>query len=134
MKLVNLKDDIFIEGFDKEYEFRQRLYGSHGIAYSVDLWYQGKTDDVTEEEAREFTSSKYGETTINGEAIYTFKDYNGIRSRLYTFEVSHPVSEKQLDEWWDMCGRPTTQYFYSKAKDALKSACDKEYCIIYRIK
>ena len=43
---MNLKTEftpnIFIEGFDTEYQYRQKLYGNSGINNSIELLYQGK--------------------------------------------------------------------------------------------
>lgn len=43
MSRIELKPRIFIEGFDEEYQYRQRLYGNTGINNSVELLYKGRT-------------------------------------------------------------------------------------------
>lgn len=46
---TELKTNTFIEGFDTEEAFRSKLYGTKGIRRSIELIYQGKTDEVTRE-------------------------------------------------------------------------------------
>ncbi|MCK9575566.1 MAG: hypothetical protein M0R51_06375 [Clostridia bacterium] len=95
MNKIYVKKDIFIEGFDNEWQYRQKLYGKTGISNSVELLYQGKTSEISEELAIKIAEK--------GELCEFYWDYN-------------------LDD-------------YSKnitAKESIQSACDKEYCIIYK--
>jgi hypothetical protein len=54
---IELKPNIFIEGFDTEYQYRQRLYGNSGISNSIELLYQGKTSKMIEKLTEESIQS-----------------------------------------------------------------------------
>lgn len=100
--MKNLKENIFIEGFDFEYEFRSRLYGTKGISGIVKLIYQGKASEIPEEIAKECAEIHQGLSYWDGPNDIFYVDYN---NKLNGF---------------------------SKAKNSIQSACPKEYCIIFR--
>jgi hypothetical protein len=56
--MINTKDNIYVEGFDHEYEYRSYLYGSKGISNSIELIYQGRVDDIPEETLTECIESE----------------------------------------------------------------------------
>jgi hypothetical protein len=66
---TELKTNIFIKGFDTEEAFRNKLYGTKGIRRSIELIYQGKTDEIPEELAKEIC---YKRPHVN-----TYLKYNG---------------------------------------------------------
>ena len=102
--MVNLKDDIWIKGFDtieaKNDELRYLCHVSENML--SELIYAGKTSDISEEIAKECV-----EVTATG----LFKNY--IRS-----------DEKVQD--YGMQPISTT------AKESIQSACNREYCIIFK--
>lgn len=100
MNKIELKPEIFIEGFDKEWEYRQRLYGNKGISNSIELLYQGRTNKIHEELASQ--CCKY-QNSYEGKPFY--KEYGGITWATYPHE---------------------------KAKESIQSACQNEFCIIYK--
>lgn len=102
MNKVELKNKIFIEGFDTQWQYRKRLYGNTGISNSVELIYQGKTSEMPEELASQ--CCKY-HTIYEGSVHY--KEYGNIT--------------------W-------ATYPYIEAKESIQSACNKEFCIIYKTK
>lgn len=72
--MKNLKNDIWIRGFDSESEFRQYLYGSSGKSYSIEeLIYQGKVVDIPDPVLKRVTEKM---------SIFTsqYRDYNGTHS------------------------------------------------------
>ena len=126
---TNLKDNICIEGFDS------RIYVEIAALNKQEdykLMYTGKTSEVSEEFARECIESRFGETKIGNDLITTYKNYSGYSSRLYPHTVTFPISRQELDRIWKLFGRQLTKYFHLTAKESIQSACESEYCIIYR--
>lgn len=103
MSRIELKPGIFIEGFDEEYQYRQRLYGNKGISNSTELLYQGKTNEISEELAKECA-----ELLTPKHPISLWRNYK--------YDKPQPAS-----------------FTKCTAKESIQSACDKEYCIIYKV-
>lgn len=105
MERVNLKDDIFIDGFDSELS---------AVSTGASMWfgknmelllYAGRTSEIPEELAEEY-ACRIIENTIGADLPLEFKGnwYNHI----------------------DYCNHCKT------AKQSIQSACPEEYCIIYK--
>ena len=108
MSKIELKLGIFIEGFDEEYQYRQRLYGNTGISNSVKLLYQGKTSEIPEEITR---------SVCELQDVFNTPEYiNQNIDRYKNYEVTKYT-------WYDCT-----------VKESIKSACPQKYCIIYKIK
>jgi hypothetical protein len=97
---INLKDNIWIEGFDFEDAFRSRMYGASGISSSVTLLYQGKTDDIPE------FLAKYLVKNWRTDGLYN------------NYKI-----ESEYEE-----------YLFKSATKSIQSACENDYCIIYKNK
>lgn len=100
--MVNTKDNIWIEGFPAEHAFRSRMYGTKCISGKVTLIYQGKTDKIPENIAKECCEIHQGLSYWGGPNDIFYVDYN---NKLNGF---------------------------SKAINSVMSACPEEWCIIYR--
>lgn len=101
MSKLNLKDNIWIEGFTREELFNLSKEDWRDIVddVSVDkMLYSGKTSDIPEELAKECIESILNDVFAN-----TYKNYNGKHRK-------------------------------DSPKESIQSACDKEYCIIYKSK
>lgn len=102
--MVNLKDNIWIEGYDNQGDLG---YGYFCLAAdrSYDLkniLYQGKTSEILEELAKECVDK---------------------------FSALLPIL------YWNY-STPYPHYYinceFKTAKESIQSACDKEYCIIFK--
>lgn len=99
MSKIELKQGIFIEGFDdiKDWQDRNII---NAVFKDVKEIYSGKTSEIPEEIASQ--CCKY-HTIYEGNIHY--KEYGNIT--------------------W-------STYPYIEAKESIQSACNKEYCIIYK--
>jgi hypothetical protein len=106
MSKVNLKNNIWIEGFDTSDECFTPVAQFHPNKLD-NVLYEGKTSEIPEDISDNCVKS------INGYGFrnYIMPDYNGGSS---PFEIYIPYSCK------------TT-------KESIQSACDKEFCVIYKI-
>lgn len=108
--MINLKDNIWIEGFDSELFMQSNLYSLKCLVYEE--IYSCKTSEIPEEIAKEcvieFGLCKGYElddgTILNEDVSFGFKNYK--------------EGFGELD--------------FKTAKESIQSACDKEYCIIYK--
>ena len=98
MPKVNLKDNIFIEGFDNELDVYDRSIDLCIDLGNFSILYEGKTSEIPEE-LLDFLLS---EDCPKEESHYNYKDFLG-----------------------NLC-------IHTTAKESIQSACDKEYCIIYK--
>ena len=94
--MVNLKDNVWIEGFDMEidiayYELAEAIGGG-----MKDFIYKGKTSDIPEDIAKECVD-------------------------WHEFDLDHKL-------YYNYDG---TNWKYT-AKESIKSACNQEYCIIFK--
>lgn len=98
---INIKDNIWIEGFDTDYELDGKLdwFTHNPCCDSDDILYFGFTSDISDEFAKKCVCSLFDDS---------FRDYskNGVGYESFPFETS---------------------------KQSIQSACDKLYCIIYKI-
>ncbi len=114
---TNLKENIWIEGFDTEKHKNSLL----DTWYKEDelLWH-GKTSEISEELAKQFV-----------QRFVDYKDYSGENTRVYDYiDSSMNDSERKLN--WIRGGRKTTLFWHLTAKKSIQSACNKPYCIIYK--
>lgn len=105
MSKVNLKDNIWIEGFERKSLIYDRILQLGG---EQNILYKGKTSEIPEDISDNCVKS------INGYGFrnYIMSDYNGGSS---PFEVYIPYSCKT-------------------AKDSIQSACKEEFCVIIKFK
>ena len=98
MSKVNLKENIWIEGFDTEVLCLHNYLSIQNKHYPIDMCiYSGKTSEIPEELAKE--CAEIIELT---DTKYLCVDYNG----------NSPC--------------------FLSAKQSIQSACQEEYCIIYK--
>lgn len=64
---TKLKDATYIEGFDTEWEYRQYLYGVGGVNRQLDIIYQGKTSEISEDLAK--TCVKFSGSSVKDYAL-----------------------------------------------------------------
>ena len=115
MSKVELKEGIFIEGFDDKKEFDMKL---HYLVFNapapyregkiIPILYEGKTSEISEEIAREYVD--FGVCSDSGP--------HGLGYFPYYREYPKELNESCL----------------FTAKESIKSACSEEYCIIYKTK
>lgn len=100
---TNLKDNIWIDGFDKMISIINlgATYEQHPQFYEV--LYKGKTSEIPEE-----LVMKYIELLTPGCMISLWRNYK--------YDKPQPVD-----------------ITYCSAKESIQSACPQEYCIIYKI-
>lgn len=93
--MVNLKENIWIQGFDQQYIFSYQLF------HEGEVIYQGKTSEIHEKIAKEcvhkFNNNAFKDYSVN---------FNGIRDIIHVYKIT--------------------------AKKSIQSACNQEYCIIYK--
>lgn len=101
--MKNLKDNIWIEGFDSNYD-KNMAWNEIGYKISSfdNIFYSGKTLEIPEEIAKECAEIHQGLSYWGGPNDIFYVDYN---NKLNGF---------------------------SKAKNSIYSACPQEYCIIFR--
>ena len=105
---TQLKDGIWIEGFDKlseVYAFKDNMCI---VGEAVPYIYIGKTSEISEEMAKELIT-QIGTYFIGDIPIY----------KNYTDEQHLPVMKRHQ---------------MLNTKQAIQSACSQEYCIIYKTK
>ena len=107
MKPLNLRGDIWIEGFDDEedlavYWYNHMLWDNYRGLAKYELIYSGKTSEIPEELAKECVKSVWFETDVIGGCYMVYQDYG------------------EDDCWLD------------EATESIQSACPEEYCIIYK--
>ncbi len=96
---TNLKENIWIEGFDDNFGLG---YRAKNATYFKECLYYGKTSEIPEEIAKRHIKN-------DGDSLGEwFKDYSS------SIDNNPPYSKET-------------------AKESIQSACDKEYCIIYKI-
>ena len=115
--MVNLKDDIWIKGFDtieaKNDELRYLCHVSENML--SELIYAGKTSDISEEIAKECVKEivlTTGIFYINYRKIAALKLPSEMRPRHHNQVV-----------WSPMC---------KTSEESIQSACNQEYCIIFK--
>ena len=102
---TELRPGIFIEGFDDVALWNRKLcYLGQVSEKDVELLYQGKTSEIPEELAKECVE-------LLAETSY------GNFYRNYQYNKPQPVS-----------------FTKCTAKESIQSACNQEYCIIYKTK
>ena len=106
MNKTELKPGIFIERFDSFEETQECRINMQREKnnYSIIL-YQGKTSEIPEGLAKEYVDIDYF-----GEYFQGMWQYQGYRN----FDINTPYDHVHT------------------AKQSIHSACDKEYCIIYK--
>lgn len=98
MNKVELKNKIFIEGFNTSKEMvREQIGRNKELEFRTTL-YEGKTSEISEELAKECVL-----VWFFGKEFDSFEDYNNRSNGFNT------------------------------AKESIQSACQSEYCIIYKI-
>lgn len=118
MTKVNLKDNIFIEGFDDINKFlsKENKYNVQNTLHFLKrfLIYSGKTSEIPEDLAKECVI-QFGlckGTQLDDGSILQEDIYFGFKNYKPGFGV--------VD--------------FETPKESIQSACDKEYCIIYKTK
>ena len=109
MSKVNLKENIWIEGFTNEElcEFTSKSWKD--FRFSLDeVLYSGKTSEIPEKLARE-----YVKTTPNLYEGMIVLDNHGNNVLFYNYKINDYVKRSGVR--------------------SIKSACSEEYCIIYKI-
>ena len=104
--MINLKDDIWIEGCDKNEPFDKINGGDNffNLFHLLDkdkIIYLGKTSEIPRDLAKSLLKID--------EKLSHWEDYDDVFYMSYDGDISH-----------------------SDYRDSLKSTCDKEYCIIYK--
>ena len=115
--MINTKDNIWIEGFDtieaKNDELRYLCHVSENML--SELIYAGKTSDISEEIAKECVK----EISLSTGIFYV----NYIKmNALKIIEEKRGASHNIL----------VTQPMLKSAKESIQSACNQEYCIIFK--
>ena len=102
--MINTKDDIWIEGFDTIEAKNDELRYLCLVSENMlsELIYAGKTSDISEEVAKECV-----EVTATG----LFKNYIWSDEKVQDYGMQ-PIS--------------------TTAKESIQSACNQEYCIIFK--
>ena len=129
---INLKDNIFIKGYDDKFS---AVYAGRFMDFGKGMelmLYAGKTKDIPEDVAKEIIESKFGDSTINGEPITTYKGYTDITAKSYPYGCTSHLSPRQREEDWINQGRQTSKFYHLTAMMSLLEACKEEYCIIYK--
>ena len=111
--MVNLKGDIWIEGFDAECLLGSFEYGLFSLM--IKKIYAGRTEDIPEEFSRNIVRDivlSTGVFYINYRKMAALKDH--IENRR--------VWHNQI-VWEPMC---------KTAKESILTACNKPYCIIFK--
>ena len=115
--MVNLKDNVWIEGFDKEIDIAYYELAEAIGSGLKDFIYKGKTSDITEEIAKEVLLSH---------------PYSSAQCECY-FEYDNP--ELDLDNTSCQCrdnpNKSRSDYLWDW-KESIQSACNQEYCIIFK--
>lgn len=106
---TELKDGIWIEGFNSEHEFRRLLYGRRGISFSIDLIYQGKTSEIPEDVAKKCVKT----------APLIFDGYDLVDN------CGNNVVFKNYE---------TGGFGKRSGIRSIQSACKEPYCIVYKKK
>lgn len=107
---TNLKDNIYIEGFDS---LESGYIIQDIIAKKCEEFiYAGKTSEIPEELAEEYVVyDDYSDEYAYKGCFRNYKNFNS-DGDIINYEV---------------------QVGFETAKESIQSACDKEYCIIYKI-
>lgn len=105
MTAINLKGDFWIRGFDTNEEVYNFKDSICFLGEPVPYIYIGKTSEISEEMAKR---------CVEIHPNIGFKNYN----------VPSHIKIKDWTSNWDKF----------TAKESIQSACDKEYCIIYKTK
>jgi len=102
---TNLKDNIWIEGFNTA--FWENVVGNdpYKTYEGNELIYFGKTSEIPEEIANEYIDIEYF-----GEYWQGMWEYKGYKN----FDINTPYDHVHT------------------AEESIKSACNSEYCIIYK--
>jgi len=96
---TNLKDNIWIEGFDDRYECACMAYNG------FPLLYEGKTSEIPEELAKECVSKMISNNPPLDQEIK-------FRGKYYNYS--------------------SISNYCKTATESIQSACNKEFCIIYK--
>ena len=110
MSKLNLKDNIWIEGFTREELFGLSKEDWRNIVddVSVDkMLYSGKTSEIPEEIAKELVDT--------------------IPHILYGMRITDTSGNDVLFKNYKI-----NKFVKKSGKRSIQSACDKEYCIIYK--
>ena len=125
--MIPLKENFLLQEIQNKNDFDRLAIPKH---YSP--IYEGRIEDIPNDVAIECVDRKYGETEINDEPIYTYKDYTGTSSKLYPKKIHHPISKRDLDEIWRLNGCLRTSYFHINAKTSITAACKTTFCRIIK--
>ena len=113
--MVNLKDNIWIEGFGTKRKMVIKL--SKGAYIGTPIVYFGKTSDISEEIAKK---------------VLLLHPYSTCQCKCY-FEYDNP--ELDLDNESYQCknnpNKSRNDYLWDW-KESIQSACNQEYCIIFK--
>lgn len=102
MSKVNLKDNIWIEGFDKLSEMQIRLLTLPDSQFKAVI-YDNKTSEIPEELAKECVNYLQGNhSVLCGYYESGYEDFS------------------------------QNEFRYKTAKESIQSACPEEFCIIYK--
>lgn len=101
MKSINLRDNIWIEGFERKSLIYDRILQLGG---EQDILYKGKTSEIPEDLAKKCVHFYF---PFDHDYTKLFKDYL--------------LEDESINN-------------FNTAKESIQSACDKEYCIIYKTK
>ncbi len=115
--MTNLKDNIWIEGFDSEEELNYHSFGFSVLENDDNIIYKGKTSEIPEEVAKECVAKIHVEL-----APSPYNDWCG------GFDYAY-VDYKNIGEY---AGWQGDAGCYRKATESIQSACDKPYCTIYK--
>jgi len=106
--MKNLKQDIYIAGFDNTAELQDFILYTWGIMPPV--LYEGKTLDLTEEDASNYVSY-----------MNRIDDFGNV----YRTYRRYPAGNYEVQSL-------THQFSYKTALDSIATACNKEYCLIFK--
>ena len=116
MSKLNLKDNIWIEGFTRKELFNLSKEDWRDIVddVSVDkMLYSGKTSEIPEEILQQVVNSSVCINTVDN--LVRYADYSSNTIILKSRGKLTKVSKS-----------------FSSAKESIQSACNKEYCMIYK--
>jgi len=85
-----------------------------------------KLSEIKPEEARNLVESKTGDTIINGKPVTTFKDYSGVSSKFYPFEITGRMSLADMHNAWVNGGIQTTKFIHISSIESLKTLFKEE--------
>lgn len=114
---INLKDGIWISGFDQESLFS---IGFADLYKTAEILYVGKTSEIPEELAKEVVRHE-------GLEAGTQMDDGEILSEDYF------IGYKQYEENIDLSTAKLLLSHFTTAKESIKSACKDDHCLIYKI-